>query len=1003
MYRILFVALAGASIAATVGTVHGALVALLVAGLATGLTLLSAAVAWNRPALACALAGACLSIEFAVSAIALHGVDATGGVAFAGLGPADSAAVTVGIALIAAALLGIAFVRNRFARFAIAALALYGLVPTIGSFGRGGLRAALTDGLLARTHGAYVAAEVLLPLASVVAGVCAVMYVAKRRGGAAMTAVVLAVALLASSNVGSYAAGSVGLPTIVEFEHPGASGIGEVVAVTAVEPQAQEARNPPAAQGAGTVNPADTDNAKRLGPESVDDGIVSTQTPGSAAVGAASDAIGALSAGESSTAQPSAEPQWRELEQAIPTREYSLSALSESLPADAGALDAFVRDNVGLDVYDGALRGPLGAWLNRAANPTDKVLLLAWLLVNRGVQVEFVRGTLSQAQREQIARAATQTPPVVVPVGASSAASDAAQYFASRVTAGDNFAASMVQRLGASAPLGSGVYTAARIPARHYWIRIDRSGKPYDLDPTLSTTKEGEHLGTADGSVVPAALFPAEDYHVASVRFVQTNAEGTSKVLAQVEDRIVNLAYAPIRIGIVAADAPSGGISAVLVVGSKATSTAPIATAGSDSPAKLVLEVKRRDPAGATVTDRRVVYDRERDGPDVRTRALGLHTVVLAPGSAPMLFLRETYRNMISISENRLAQLNHTPSKISGLYPQRIADYLTRDDIVAATLSEKKHVRLYRDRANLVELHTSVTSKSGDSFRYATTFDIADNAQNAVGDGQTVARANLARGWADTLIERDLLSGTGAMTKLLALEARHVSFDLITKPTATADPARAGLDDGVSNGRIALAPTGSAVSNASGFAWWEIDPSTGTVVGRTTGGFGSEVTEYTILLRYIQLALFFDEVDETSTECGEHGFASVGCAASVCTLAISALLTYASLGHGLTAGHLAAEVGGGKVGGVACAAAASAAGGGEGHGAASEGQGGPGEGEGQSGAGASEPGGAGGGDAPESAAAGGQSVAGGRASGGQGDSNQSSYPPYTGPYAPDSP
>jgi hypothetical protein len=562
------------------------------------------------------------------------------------------------------------------------------------------------------------------------------------------------------------------------------------------------------------------------------------------------------------------------------------------------------------------LRGPLGAWLNRAANPTDKLLLLAWLLAKKGTQIQFVRGTLSESERAQIAQSATRTQPVVVPIAPSTDAT-AARYVQTRVVAGENFAAWSLQKLGTNVPLGSGAYSAARVPARHYWLQIDHGGRPYALDPTLASTKDGEHLGTADGSFQPSALLPSEDYHVAHVRFMKTASDGSSKPVASVEDRIANLAFAPIRVSLASDAAPATSVTAALVVGSKTIGSGTIATSGADAPAQLILEVQRRDPAGVSTTDRRVVYDRTRDGTDLRARVLGLHTMVLAPGSAPILFLHETYRNMISLSDNVAAARNHTTPTFGGTYPQLIADYLTRDDIVAATLSQKNKIRLYRDRANLIELHTTVAQAAGSARHYTVTFDIADNGQNAVGDGQTVAHANLARGWADTWIEKDLLTGSGAMTTLLAVKARHIPFDVLTKPAASSDPVRAGLDDELSAGRIALAPKTGA-SDGPGFAWWEIDPSTGTAVGRTTGGFGTEAAEESMLLRVIQGAMLGYESVETAHECGEHGLISLGCAAAVCGFAVSAALTFASMPHALTAAKLVGETGVSKGMSVMC-------------------------------------------------------------------------------------
>jgi septal ring-binding cell division protein DamX len=905
--RILVLAFAAVLIDAVVASLHGTTLALGSVGVGAVLALVAIAVFWARPWIATAWSFLMLAGAFAAGT--LNGVDP--GPALTAMSPQDAAAVVFALGVLAATVGVCVAVRVTALRAIAIVVGLYSIVATLATVQHGGLSAAFASAPLASTRGTYVGAEILLPLAALVVLIFGIVELVRRRGARSVAALVLAFALLATSHLGALAAGAVGLPTIVAFEHPVVNAAG-VNTAGAGSPQINQ---PPAS--AQSPASASVSSPAALGPATVDDGIVSTKSFATKTTGDVNAVIGALSPAETNTAQPSGSPPaYRDLDNAIPQREYSLDALADSLAGDPAALDAFVRDNVGLDVYDGALRGPLGAWLNRAANPTDKLLLLAWLLAKKGTQIQFVRGTLSESERTQIAQSATQTQPVVVPIAPSTDAANA-RYVQTRVAAGENFAAWSLQKIGTNVPLGSGAYSAARVPARHYWLQIDRGGRPYALDPTLASTKDGEHLGTADGSFQPSALLPSEDYHVARVRFMQTASDGSSKPVASVEGRIANLAYTPIRVSLASDPAPATSVTALLVVGSNTIGSATIATSGSNAPAQLVLEVERRDPGGVSTTDRRVVYDKTRDGTDLRARALGLHTMVLAPGSAPALFLHETYRNMMSLSDNVAAARNHTTPTFSGTYPQLIADYLTRDDIVAATLSEKNKIRLYRDRANLIELHTTVVNAAGSARNYMITFDIADNGQNAVGDGQTVAHANLVRGWADTWIEKDLLTGSGAMTTLLAVKAQHTPFDVLTKPTASTDPIRAGLDDELSAGRIALAPK-TAANGRPGFAWWEIDPSTGTAVGRTTGGYGTEGAEESMLLRFIQGAMFGFETVETGAECAEHGLASVGCAAAVCGLAISAALSYVSMAHTLTVGKLIGETAASSGMGVMC-------------------------------------------------------------------------------------
>jgi hypothetical protein len=643
--------------------------------------------------------------------------------------------------------------------------------------------------------------------------------------------------------------------------------------------------NPHPASGALTAPQTDSDYSEYLGPGSTDDGISSTQSYLNRTVAAVDLAAQMFSTGP---AEPTATPdplvsKLRDMDARIPASEYTLSALDETLPNNPLAINDFVRDHVGTDIYNGAMRGPLGAWMNRAANPTDKLLLVAWLLVHKGIHIQFVRGTLSQAEREQILTDSRNTAPVFT-IPNHSQKPDIANYVnyvRSCVAAGEQFARWASRKLAdGKVALGTGAVDSSKIDPRHYWLQVDSGGKLLDLDPTVKSLKDGEHLATEDSTFAPNALLPSQEYQFAQVRLLATAPDGSKTTLVSVADSVVNLAYTPIAIAIVPETSGNDQLQTLAMVGSKPMLGTPITTSGVNVPQRLVLEVRRKDTSGTISAIQRVLFDRNRRGDDSAWTPRGLHTVIFAPGVANELFAHEELRTAEVIGEAFDAQRHNHESPERGLYPARIVDYLLRDDAIAAALSSSAHMRLFRDRPDVIMMHTLTTSGDDSGSQHLrAVFDIADNGMNAVGDNGAIAQANLARGWADTWTEGDIMQGSGSISAWLNAKAHNESYAL-----------RTSIPGQYTNPTVALAP---GASNAPS-SWWEIEPATGSVVGRSAGGYGDSLSEYAAIFKNVSMVLVNGY---QALQVGQNCLAanakqlSIGCMTAVCGFATTALFS----------------------------------------------------------------------------------------------------------------
>lgn len=171
-----------------------------------------------------------------------------------------------------------------------------------------------------------------------------------------------------------------------------------------------------------------------------------------------------------------------------------LAARAERLGAGVEPAFALLRDEIGLDLYSGVLRGAQGTYAQRAGNALDRCLLLADLLRRQGMTVRFVRGVLDDARRAQLLERvfAGPTPGRDDPALATAGAELRALLERVRVRAGRDRAA----LAGALGKAGVAVVTSREdLLAElrdHHWVQVRRGDAWLDLDPAFAELQPGQ-------------------------------------------------------------------------------------------------------------------------------------------------------------------------------------------------------------------------------------------------------------------------------------------------------------------------------------------------------------------------------------------------------------------------------------------------------------------------------------------------------------------------------
>ena len=683
----------------------------------------------------------------------------------------------------------------------------------------------------------------------------------------------------------------------------------------------------------------------------------------------------------------------------VPKSDFSVSALADTLPSDANLIDQWVRDKIRLDIYPGAMRGALGAILGRAANPTDKASLLAALLQRKGMQVRFARSTLTDAEAATLAGLVTAPAPTVEPItlpdtivaqlGISSA--DIAEWhqkfepvYQRNITDGvawgqkqaDKLLDILSRRSIDVASASSAEWAAALRP--HYWVQVSQNGSWADLDPSAPSLQPGQHLGKADPSFSAPAL-PDDVYQALKISVIATFSRGGSlqdQGLLTAAPKVVELVGQPLEISILPEkDVKTEDLGQV-------TTFQPMISIGDrefkgtildlqkDGPqlAEVRVEIQASAPGRPTQTYRRWVFDR-RSGSGISAMsndalARGVATLyqgLVAPGSFNESFVAKKTSEFLSAVKPALIdgiapadqQSKSGPPLASKPYPIRVLSYFVRDRSLADALEETQSgkVRLYQDRPDIAFVRLEIPSSTVNRL----SFDIVENAMaTAGGDAHAAARLNVARGILDTRVEQVVMSAKQPASTMGVFKAAHAQginqwvlapadVNAAQKPALGQQTAES-LQDTLRAGQAAVAiERPVAMTSGNGFGWWAIDPKSGSTVGRMSGGAGTELSEYAVLVKRISVAWHaFIALAECS------GGVSCGCIVAVVETVAAMLAPGAHAGK--AAGHLIGELGGSAVITGTHAFGACAHGGGGDHGGGG-GEGGHGGGEGGGGGG----------------------------------------------------
>jgi len=214
---------------------------------------------------------------------------------------------------------------------------------------------------------------------------------------------------------------------------------------------------------------------------------------------------------------PQLEDVYREMAQAVKEfdrQRFDPQAIIEQVGRDPEKLCDWMRDNVALLPYRGALRGPTGVLMERAGNSLDRSLLLAELLRSVGYEVRLGNAKLTKDQAQQLLqRLAGATKP---------AERQASPVSPEGQQARDRVRAQTEQLLKAITPAPDAAAAGNRLAdalADHWWVQRLSGGKWLDVDTTGLTIATPARVVPYTGLGQTLSL-GAQDCHEVELRVV---------------------------------------------------------------------------------------------------------------------------------------------------------------------------------------------------------------------------------------------------------------------------------------------------------------------------------------------------------------------------------------------------------------------------------------------------------------------------------------------------
>ncbi len=587
-----------------------------------------------------------------------------------------------------------------------------------------------------------------------------------------------------------------------------------------------------------------------------------------------------------------------------------VQALATTLGNNPAAIHQYVRDNIGIEIYTGSLRGARGVLASKAGNALDRASLTIALLraANPAIEARYVQGTLTTTDASTLVTRMFSDP--------------------SRILGCDN-----------PAP---GLNPANLVPEMqgHTWVeyRVGASGAYTALDTAFAGASVNQTFTTANQTF---ASIPANQRHTTRVRldvetFTQAAAAfglglGTTTVIdrsfdsADLVDKPITVshfvnAFSPPALAI---GATQNTYSPYLTVGDSRSSIASYDVIRGSDYSEIItnfplgnilvtgvfVNIDIVDPSGQVQTYRRPMFDRV----GYVTRALG-GSVSVDPASFTRPALGDLDLMTISVSPSRQAlddfsarktRLQALQSQLATLAPQvqalpppglrdatqqamarnavnlnRYALIATQEIALATFLGAADRQMDDQSLRTLVKAYVAsprvtISQSKIKSNAFALSLDIRKNDLRTLPlPGISYANSRdfeRVRGLGESVLEGDILSQlTGDPNRSISSvfsgltdSSRYLPIGKSNLDAANdlnlSPEVRLRIQDAVGAGRVVLAPMD--VVNVQGTpvtAWLETDPNTGYTISTMEDGSHGAFVEYLFLLAGVEISYFED-------------------------------------------------------------------------------------------------------------------------------------------------
>jgi hypothetical protein len=540
--------------------------------------------------------------------------------------------------------------------------------------------------------------------------------------------------------------------------------------------------------------------------------------------------------------------------------------------ADANAVFAFVRDQIHTEAYAGAMRGGLGALMSGGGSPDDKALLLAQLLGVKGIAVRFVHANLSGAETATIVGAILATPQ-----SPPNAPSDAMHMYQDALSSATPFSNQITRALAQSNVATASTDAALRAQwaanlRDHWWVQAQEGNSWVDLDPTLANAQPGSHMG-ATPTDSPQDALPDALYQTITFRMIAEYAGGSTQNLVESTAKAADIYAQPIEISISDPSAKLGALNgsssfvAAINAGGGRSASDAFTPDPSSGPRllRLRLETETDRPGYPALMQEQIVVDRaDQTGSSVdaswtpqRTSVFlnGVRYYGLAIGGNvnPQFALAREIEAEHQVHALVIYAINagHVPFPAGAQqsYPVPVMRFFERDDLLRALINQRDATQFFFNRPHIAFVHR-IFDWDGTHMLARNDFDIVESAMDVDGSNAAAAFAdNVARGVIEDADEATYAMSLGpgpivTTRAVFSAAGSAASVVTVTSPPPALSVAATAVRNSLSRGAVVAVSQPVQVGGHAHVGWWEVDPQSGSTIGRLESGAGQEEVEY---------------------------------------------------------------------------------------------------------------------------------------------------------------